>query len=102
MGIRRTKHAVFDLKYHLVWIPKYRKHILVGEVAQYTKRSTSANSRRIWVLGGHDGSNGRPCARIPGSISEIFACSGCADYEEYMGTGGISKVSTTQEAALGR
>lgn len=37
MGIRRTKHAVFDLKYHVVWIPKYRKHILVGEVARYTK-----------------------------------------------------------------
>ena len=37
MGIRRTKHAVFNLKYHLVWIPKYSKHILVGEVAQYAK-----------------------------------------------------------------
>ena len=37
MGIRRTKHAVFDLKYHLVWIPKYRRHVLVGEVARYTK-----------------------------------------------------------------
>ena len=37
MGLRRTKHAIFDIKYHLVWIPKYRKHILVGEVAQYTK-----------------------------------------------------------------
>jgi len=37
MGVKRTKHAVFDLKYHLVWIPKYRKHILAGEVAQYAK-----------------------------------------------------------------
>ena len=37
MGLRRTKHAVFDIKYHLVWIPKYRKQILVGEIAQYTK-----------------------------------------------------------------
>lgn len=37
MGIRRTKHAVFDLKYHLVWMPKYRRHVLVGEVARYTK-----------------------------------------------------------------
>ena len=35
MGIRRTDHAVFDLKYHLVWIPKYRKHILNKEVADY-------------------------------------------------------------------
>ena len=37
MGIRRTKHAVYDLKYHLVWIPKYRKHILSGEVSGYLK-----------------------------------------------------------------
>ena len=37
MGIRRTKHAVYDLKYHLVWIPKYRKHILDKEVSDYLK-----------------------------------------------------------------
>ena len=37
MGIRRTKHAVYDLKYHLVWVPKYRKHILVGEVSGFLK-----------------------------------------------------------------
>ena len=37
MGIRRTKHAVYDLKYHLVWIPKYRKNILDKEVSKYLK-----------------------------------------------------------------
>ena len=37
MGIRRTKHAVYDLKYHLVWIPKYRKNILGREVSDYLK-----------------------------------------------------------------
>ncbi len=37
MGVRRTKHAVYDLKYHLVWIPKYRKDILSGEVSLYLK-----------------------------------------------------------------
>jgi len=37
MGVRRTKHAVYDLKYHLVWIPKYRKHILEKEVSDYLK-----------------------------------------------------------------
>ena len=36
-GLRRSSHAVYDLKYHFVWIPKYRKPILVGEVAEYTK-----------------------------------------------------------------
>ena len=28
---------MYDLKYHLVWVPKYRAHILRGEVAQYLK-----------------------------------------------------------------
>jgi putative transposase len=37
MGVKRTKHAVYDLKYHLVWIPKYRKKILDGEIAGYLK-----------------------------------------------------------------
>jgi len=37
MGIRRTKHAVYDLKYHLVWIPKYRKNVLSDEVSKHLK-----------------------------------------------------------------
>ena len=37
MGIRRTKHAVYELKYHLVWVPKFRVHILDKEVAGYVK-----------------------------------------------------------------
>jgi len=36
-GIRRTKHAVFGIKYHLVWIPKYRKNIFNKEVSGYVK-----------------------------------------------------------------
>ena len=30
---RTGAHTKFDLKTHLVWIPKYRKKLLVGEVA---------------------------------------------------------------------
>ena len=37
MGIRRAKHAVYDLKYHLVWVPKYRKRIFDKEISDYTK-----------------------------------------------------------------
>ena len=37
MELRKTSHAVYDLKYHLVWIPKYRAHILNGEVTEYIK-----------------------------------------------------------------
>ena len=37
VGVRRTKHAVYDLKYHLVWVPKYRAPILGREVSEYLK-----------------------------------------------------------------
>ena len=35
--VKRAKHAVYDLKYHFVWIPKYRKLILKGSVAESLK-----------------------------------------------------------------
>jgi putative transposase len=31
---KANAHAVHDLKYHFVWIPKYRKQLLVGAVAK--------------------------------------------------------------------
>jgi REP-associated tyrosine transposase len=37
VGIRRTKHAVYELKYHLVWVPKYRAQVLGGEERHYLK-----------------------------------------------------------------
>ncbi len=30
---RKTSHAVYDIKLHLVWITKYRKPVLLGDVA---------------------------------------------------------------------
>jgi putative transposase len=33
MVFRRTAHAAYDTAYHLVWSPKYRKHILEDELA---------------------------------------------------------------------
>ena len=37
MGIRSTKSAVYDLKYHLVWVPKYRKNIFDNELKKFVK-----------------------------------------------------------------
>jgi len=36
-AVKRSKHAVYDLKYHFVWTPKYRKLVLQGRVAQSLK-----------------------------------------------------------------
>jgi len=29
-----AKHNVFNVSYHIIWIPKYRKHILKGEIRE--------------------------------------------------------------------
>ena len=34
MVIKRTSHAVYDTKYHLVWAPKYRKWIVRDDIRQ--------------------------------------------------------------------
>jgi putative transposase len=34
----KTRYAHFSIAYHLVWIPKYRRRILTGEVQQETTR----------------------------------------------------------------
>ncbi len=46
--IKRTHHAVYDLKYHIVWIPKYRKSIFSEEL------STSAKSIFRAIAEQHD------------------------------------------------
>ena len=35
---RRSAHAVYQCTYHVVWVPKYRYRILVGEIAQLMAR----------------------------------------------------------------
>ena len=35
--LRRTSHAVYDCKYHLVWAPKYRKWILRADLRERTQ-----------------------------------------------------------------
>ncbi len=32
MSYRKTSHSVYDIKYHVVWITKYRKKVLKGQV----------------------------------------------------------------------
>ena len=37
MEYQRTSHAVYECKYHLVWVPKYRKMVLSEPVARRCK-----------------------------------------------------------------
>jgi len=44
--IKRTSHAVYDLKYHMVWVPKYRKMILKGELAKRVREAFTEIAER--------------------------------------------------------
>ena len=41
MRLRITRHAKYWCSYHFVWIPKYRRDVLVGDVAEYTREVLS-------------------------------------------------------------
>jgi len=37
LKLRSTRYARYWCGYHFVWIPKYRRDVIVGEVAEYTR-----------------------------------------------------------------
>jgi putative transposase len=55
MSYRKTAHSVYALKYHIVWITKYRKPILHGQVALRLRelvRQTCA-TLDVYIESGH-------------------------------------------------
>src|ERR1051325_8506762 len=55
MSYRKTAHSVYDLKYDIVWITKYRKPILRGEIGKRVReliRQTCA-SLDVYIVKGH-------------------------------------------------
>ena len=52
---RKSSHCTYDIKYHMVWITKYRKAVLTGKIAQRTReliRQTCAKND-VEILSGH-------------------------------------------------
>ena len=55
MSYRKTSHSVYDLKYHIVWITKYRKPVMQGEIAVRVReliRQTCA-TLDVYIVSGH-------------------------------------------------
>ncbi len=54
---RKTSHSVYDLKVHVVWSTKYRKAVLVGEVAQRSRGLIReiCKAHEVDILSGHVG-----------------------------------------------
>lgn len=52
---RRLSHTTWDCKYHLVWIPKYRKKLIYGSLRKYLGEVLRelALQRESMVLEGH-------------------------------------------------
>ena len=51
--MKSTNHAKYNINYHIVWIPKYRKQTLVGELKERLENILYeiAKGRKIEVLG---------------------------------------------------
>ena len=46
MQVARTRYAAYSIAYHFVWLPKYRRKVLVGEVQAETKRLIQESCER--------------------------------------------------------
>lgn len=52
---RKTFHSLYDIKFHIVWITKYRKQVMTGEVARRTRELILrvCKAHDVEILKGH-------------------------------------------------
>lgn len=52
---RKSSHCTYDIKYHLVWITKYRKPAITGKIAQRMRELTRqvCQKNEVEILAGH-------------------------------------------------
>lgn len=52
---RKTPYCTYDIKYHLVWITKYRKPVITGKIAIRTRELIRiiCQSNEVEILAGH-------------------------------------------------
>ena len=49
---RKSSHAIYDIKYHIVWITKYRKSVMTGKIASKTRELIQQYwGRHLWGRG---------------------------------------------------
>ena len=54
-GNRKSAHATYDIKYHLVWITKYRKVVFKGKIAERARELIRmvCKNNEVEILAGH-------------------------------------------------
>ena len=52
---RKTSHTTYDCKYHIVWITKYRKKVMVGLVAERVRELLRqiCKENEVEIISGH-------------------------------------------------
>lgn len=52
---RKTAHSTYDIKYHIVWITKYRKPAITGKIAERTRELVRGvcKTNEVEILAGH-------------------------------------------------
>lgn len=52
---RKTSHSTYDLKYHIVWITKYRKKVMVGGIAEKVRNIIReiCKANEVEIIKGH-------------------------------------------------
>jgi putative transposase len=55
MSYRKTSHSVYDLKYHIVWVTKYRYPVLRGMIGIRTRELLRqvCNRLDVKIVSGH-------------------------------------------------
>ena len=59
---RTSGHAIWNIKYHLIWVTKYRYKILRGEVAERA---------RVGIAGSHSSSGVGATAAVAGQVGAV-------------------------------
>ena len=96
---RLGAHTKSDLKLHVVWIPKYSKAVLTGEVAVSCARPSAANRRRTRT-GDREGRT-RPRAPVSVVSAQPAGESDHATAEGNQLAGAIAGVSPLAQEILG-
>lgn len=54
---RKSSYCTYDIKYHIVWITKYRRPIITGKIALRTREFIRmiCESNEVQILAGHVG-----------------------------------------------
>ena len=56
---RESAHCTYDIKYHIVWVTKYRKPVITGAIAERTRELIReiCQVNEVEILAGHVGSD---------------------------------------------